>query len=194
MASIEEELCRIKSIALEAEGLVVAIGEIGLDFYWKDVSPSDQLERLEDELQLAEQLRLPVIIHCRDAMEELLGYLESRDSVPEGVFHCFAGGPGEAERALRLGFHVSFAGNITYPRRTETLRQAALVIPPERLLIETDAPFLSPQPVRGRRNEPAFLRHSLAFLAELRGVSSSELEATSTHAARRLFKLGADRD
>ena len=178
----------IRDLATSHREHVVAIGEFGLDYYWEDVSPAEQRPRLDAQLDLASELELPVIFHCRDAIEELLAVLEARAECPPGVFHCFAGGAGHAERALALGFHISFAGNVTYPKSVP-LHEAARVVPSDRLLLETDSPFLSPQPKRGRRNEPAYVRFSRDFLAELRGVPPEELEANATENSERLFDL-----
>jgi TatD DNase family protein len=179
---------RIESLARAHRGRAVAIGEIGLDYHWKDVPRDVQKERLLAQLALARRLELPVVFHCREALEDLLAIVEAEQERPPGVFHCFSGGPSEAERALRLGFHVSFAGNVTYPKAT-VLHEAARAVPLERLLLETDCPFLSPQPVRGKRNEPAHVRHTRDFLARLKGVGEREIEEATDAAARRLFGL-----
>jgi len=188
ITDMEAELAGVERLAIAERGRVVAVGEIGLDYYWKDVSPGDQAPRLERQLDLATRLGLPVVFHCRDALEALLAALEARSSRPPGVFHCFSGGTHEAERALALGYHVSFAGNVTFPRSVEL--QAALgAVPLERLLLETDCPFLAPQPVRGRRNEPAFVQHTRDFIARTKGVPPEEVERATDAAARQLFRL-----
>jgi TatD DNase family protein len=188
IADLDQELAGIAALARRHAGKVVAIGEIGLDYHWKEVAPEEQRPRLERQLELALELGLPVIFHCREALEELLELLEGRGARPPGVFHCFAGGPQEARRALALGYHVSFAGNVTYPKAIE-LQAAARAVPPDRLLLETDSPFLSPQPCRGKRNEPAFARHALEFLARLKEIPVEELERATTESAVRLFRL-----
>lgn len=188
VAHEEAALAGIEALAREHPRRVVAVGEIGLDYYWKDVVPEVQRPRLERQLDLAAGLGLPVIIHCRDALDDLLSLLGSRPTLPAGVFHCFAGGPRDAQRVIALGFHVSFAGNVTYPK-AKALQDAARAVPLGRLLLETDAPFLAPQARRGKRNEPAFARHTLEFLAALKGVGSAELESATTEAAVRLFAL-----
>jgi TatD DNase family protein len=171
---------------------VVAIGEIGLDYHWDTVPPERQKEKLRRQLDLARATRLPVVFHCRDALEDLFEILETEPALPEGVFHCFAGGENDVGRALRLGFHVSFAGNVTYKNAAD-LRAAAARVPAERLLLETDAPFLAPQPRRGRRNEPAYLPFTRDCLAEVLGRTPQELEALATATTRRLFQLdGSD--
>lgn len=185
---LEEDVEALRSLVASRSARIVAIGEIGLDYYWKDVSPEDQAPKLRAQLALARDLGLPVVFHCRDALEELFDILEAEPAMPGGVFHCFGGDAGQAGRALRLGFHVSFAGNVTYPK-ARTLQEAARAVPLERLLLETDAPFLPPQPRRGKRNEPSFLPLTRDFLALLKGVSPDELEAVTTETTRRLFGI-----
>ena len=182
------EIAAIRDLAVAHRGRVVAIGEIGLDYHWDTVAPSAQRERLAMQLDLAAELALPVVFHCRDALADLFAALEARPDRPAGVFHCFGGAPAEAERALALGFHVSFAGNVTFPKADE-LRAAASVVPIDRLLLETDCPFLAPQARRGQRGEPAFVAFTRDALAELHGVTPAELEREATRATERLFGL-----
>ena len=184
-----EAFRNIRELARAHPGKTVAVGEIGLDYHWKDVEPQAQKARLKGQLALALELDLPVVFHCREAMEDLLSLLEAERELPRGVFHCFSGGPAEVERAVQMGFHVSFAGNVTYPKAT-LLQEAARSAPMEKLLLETDSPFLPPQPCRKqRRNEPAFVKHTCDFLAQLKGVSPGELERRTDEAAMRLFHL-----
>jgi TatD DNase family protein len=187
-ATVQEDLREIEALIRSGDSRVVAVGEIGLDYYWKKVPFEEERSRLELQLDMALRLGLPVILHCRDALDDLFTLLEKRQARPPGVLHCFSGGAQEVFRAVALGFHVSFAGNVTYPKAT-VLREAALATPANRLLVETDAPFLSPQARRGQRNEPSFVRHTLDFLAELRGVSPGELEEITDQNARGLFGL-----
>lgn len=182
------DIARLEALARAHPEHVVAIGEIGLDYYWKEVAPADQRVKLDQQLDLARRLNLPVIFHCRDALDDLFAVLELERSLPPGVFHCFSGGPAEAERALGLGFHLSFAGNVTFPR-ANVLQAALAVVPLDKLLLETDCPFLAPQPCRGKRNEPAFVRHTRDFIASARGVSPEAVEAATDAAALRLFRL-----
>jgi TatD DNase family protein len=184
---------RIESIARAGPGRAVAIGEIGLDYHWDHVPHAVQKERLRAQLGLARRLGLPVVFHCREALEDLLAIVEAEPDRPPGVFHCFSGGAPEAERALGLGYHVSFAGNVTYPKAA-SLQEAARRVPLERLLLETDCPFLSPVPVRGKRNEPAHVGHTRDFLARLKGVDPREVEEATDVAARRLFRLPPARE
>lgn len=187
---LEGALAGIRELIAANPEQTVAVGEIGLDYYWDTVTPQKQLEVLDCQLDLALEVGLPVIFHCRDAIEELLGILEERSEIPPGVFHCFEGGPGEAERGLALGYHISFAGNVTY-KNADRLQQAAKAVPLDRLLLETDSPYLPPHPHRGERNEPAFVALTRDFLAGLIDLPASEVENAATENTRRLFKLRA---
>jgi TatD DNase family protein len=150
---------------------IVAVGEIGLDFY-RDYAPRDvQRQVFAAQLELAQQHRKPVIIHSRAADDETAAALEHFAGTV--VLHCFSS-PGLLPVALERGYYVSFAGNVTYPNATE-LREAARAVPAERILAETDCPYLAPQPVRGKRNEPAYVVHTVASLAETRGGDPDEL-------------------
>jgi len=160
--------------SLLESGDFVAVGESGLDYFRDWSQPEDQIACLEAHLDLAEKHQLPIILHCRAAADGLHEVLSARGRAISGVMHCFSEGAAHAQRFLDLGLHVSFAGNLTYPKSDE-LRAAASLIPADRLLVETDAPFLAPQAKRGKRNEPAYVAHTLAFAAELRGVPAEEL-------------------
>jgi TatD DNase family protein len=156
---------------------VVAIGEIGLDYHY-DFSPREAQQAVfRRQLRLARDFRLPVVIHTREADEDTVRILkEERAESIGGVFHCFTGGAALARQALDLGFLVSFAGILTFPRAGE-LRVVAADVPSDRVLVETDAPFLAPVPHRGKRNEPAWVRHVLLTLAGLYGEDPDVLEA-----------------
>ena len=173
---------------------VVAIGETGLDRHW-DFTPMEvQQDYFDRHLRLAEELNLPVVIHCREAEEDVLPMLrETASRGPlRGVLHAFGGTRSLAEECLSLGLFVSFAGAVTYRnKKFESLREVAAVVPEDRLLIETDSPYLTPHPLRGKekRNEPARIVHTAAFLAELRSTTVEALAATTTANARRLFRL-----
>ena len=200
---------------------VVAIGEIGLDFY-RNLSPRpDQYRAFEAQLALADELELPVVIHSRDAHEETYNILQQwvgslsppapqgktsrphsasppaargemsrrdRGGPPVGVIHCFSGDADLAHRYHNLGFQISFAGPVTYPKN-EALREAAKSLPPEAIVIETDAPYLSPQPQRGKRNEPANIRFTANQIAEVRSESLNAITNQTTLNAVRLFGL-----
>lgn len=175
--------------ALAADPRVVAIGEVGLDYYRQHASPEQQDRVLREFLAIAERRRLPLLIHCRNAYEPLLAVLrEAGGSSLRGVIHCASGPPEFITGALALGLHVSFAGNVTFPNAA-ALRALVPLVPDERLLIETDAPFLAPQPVRGQTNEPAFVAHTAEHLARLRGTTTETLGALTSRNARVLFHL-----
>ena len=155
---------------------VWAVGEIGLDYHY-DKSPRDvQRHVFTEMLQFAAGLGLPVIVHSRDAEEDTCDILERHWAPPNrgGIMHCFAGGPAMAERCLALGFHLSFAGNITFPN-AQPLRDVLPLVPEDRLLVETDCPYLSPVPFRGKRNEPARAALVAEAAARLRGVDPRAL-------------------
>jgi TatD DNase family protein len=177
-------------IAARADSRVVAIGELGLDLY-RETNLERQLAVLEPQLDLAVELDLPVIIHCRDAAAPMLELFASRSrqgGIPCGVMHCWGGTPAEMEAFLALGFYISFSGTVTFPK-AEATHQCARQVPPHRYLVETDCPFLAPVPRRGKRNEPAFVATVAARVAELRGETLEQVASTSTENAARLFKL-----
>jgi TatD DNase family protein len=170
---------------LLAHGRAVAVGETGLD-YFREYAPHDAQRRLfERQLALAGELGKPVVIHTRAADADTLAVLRAFDGTV--VLHCFSS-PALLEPALERGWYVSFAGNVTYPKAAD-LREAATRVPDDRLLAETDSPYLSPQPVRGDRNEPANVVHTLATLAEARGVEADELAARIDANATAAFGL-----
>jgi TatD DNase family protein len=167
---------------------VVAIGEIGLDFFY-DHSPREiQLRCFAEQIALALELDMPVIIHDREAHAETLRILQQAKGHLRGVLHCFSGDAEMARECLEMGFYLSVAGPVTY-KKADQLRAVAREIPAERLLIETDSPYLAPQPWRGKRNEPAYVVETARCLAQIRGVSAQELERLTEENARRLFGL-----
>lgn len=168
---------------------VVALGEIGLDYHY-DFSPRDmQRKILIQQLDLACELDLPVIIHVREAHGDMLDLLRDREGkVPRGVIHCFSGSAESALEYVRFGMYVSFSGSLTF-KNARKLRVAAKVLPDDRVLIETDSPYLSPEPMRGRRNTPANLRHTCALLAEIRGIRIEEAAELTANNAKKLFGL-----
>ena len=170
---------------LLAHERAVAVGETGLD-HFRDYAPHDaQLRLFERELALADELRKPVIVHTREADEDTLAALRGFDGTV--ILHCFSS-PALLEAALERGYYVSFAGNVTYPKAAE-LRECARHVPADRILAETDSPYLAPQPLRGRPNEPANLVHTVAALAETRGEDADELAARIASNASAAFSL-----
>jgi len=168
---------------------VVALGEIGLDFY-KDYSPHDIQEKVfRRQLEIAFKCSKPIVIHCREAHEKCLDILKGYNRSIIGVAHCFSGSSEVAEEYLALGLKLSFAGPITFPKATQ-LREVVRGIRLEDLMLETDCPFLTPQPKRGQRNEPAYLMYCVAELARIYGCSQEEIAAMTTANAQQLFGLG----
>jgi TatD DNase family protein len=170
------------------DGRIVAIGEIGLDFHY-DHSPRDvQREVFRKQVRLARDVGLPLIIHTREADDETATILEEEGAREAGgVIHCFTGSEELARRALALGFYVSFSGIIAFPR-AETIQAVARWVPENRLLVETDAPFLAPPPHRGKRNEPAFVVEVARKVADLRGQSAEAVGAAAKRNFERLFR------
>ena len=173
---------------------VVAIGETGLDRHWDDTPWADQLDYFDRHLDVALDRKLPVVIHMRDCGEELVEHLAARAAragrLPTAVMHSFTGTDEVARRCVELGLYVSFAGMVTF-KKSDALREVAASIPTDRLLIETDCPYLSPEPLRGRRpNEPARVGHILTCLTQVRGVGREQLDRQTTANARRFFGLG----
>ena len=163
-----------------------AIGETGLDYYRDHAPRDDQRRAFEAQLELAARAALPVVIHTRAAEDDTFAVLrEHSDSVPVVVMHCFSA-PDRLEECVERGYMCSFAGNVTYPKATD-LQEAAGHVPDELLLVETDSPYLAPQPVRGKPNEPANVAHTARFVADLRGVSYEELERTVAANFERVF-------
>jgi TatD DNase family protein len=184
-AAFDEELTRLA--ALLREGGFVAVGEIGLDYHY-DLDPRPlQAQRFERQLDLAEQLGLPVVVHVRDAHEDLAVILSAHPR-SRGVVHSFTAGPREAERYLALGWHLAFNGVVTF-ENAAGVREAARLTPSDRLLLETDSPYLAPVPRRGQRCEPAYVAITGKRLAEVRGEEPEALACASTENARRLFGL-----
>jgi TatD DNase family protein len=203
----EDALKKVASLA--ADPLCVGIGEIGLDYYHVENPeiPTQQLA-FTAQMYIAAEAKKPIIIHCRtselataqakqkfgpaDAWSDTLAHITEHfkpsgpTSTGAGIMHCFSGNIEDARRSLDLGFYLSFAGNLTYPK-AQSIREAAAFAPADRILVETDAPFLAPIPFRGQRNEPAYVAHTAAALAELRGISPEELAAITTENFHCLF-------
>jgi TatD DNase family protein len=178
---------------LAAHPLVVAIGETGFDRYWDSQTPAAQMAAFEWQADLARRSGKPLILHVRDKQGSSLANDEAAAAIlnaghGQGVLHCFNGNPRLLEAGLQLGWMVSFAGNLTY-KSAGNLRELAAQVPLERLLVETDAPYLAPVPKRGQRNVPAWVRYTAATLAEVRGVPLTELEPVLDANAQRLFGL-----
>ncbi len=169
---------------------VIAWGEIGLDYFY-DHSPRDVQQKVfRDQMALAAQAKLPIIIHCRDAWSDCVNILEEvwRPTGLGGILHCFSSTLEDARCGIEMGFMISFAGNSTYPK-ARNLRDIAKALPLENILIETDAPYLAPQPWRGKRNEPAYVAEVARMLANVRNCPAEEMASATAHNFRRFFGL-----
>jgi TatD DNase family protein len=174
--------------ALSAYEKCVAIGEAGLDYFYDKAPREAQAAGLRTHIAAARITGLPLVIHARDADEDMIRILEeesARGAFP-ALLHCFSSGRGLMEAGVGLGLYVSFSGILTF-KRSDELREIARDVPADRLLVETDAPYLAPQPWRGKRNEPAYVAHTCAVLAEVKGVSAEEMARTTTENFFRLF-------
>ncbi len=199
----DEALAKLEELAADAR--CVAVGEIGLDYYHvENPLPEVQKAAFVAQMRIAAAARKPIVIHVRtselatpaakarfgaaDAWADLLELIGEywTPTGLGGIMHCFSGGPQEAQRSVEAGFYISFAGNVTYPKAVG-IREAAVKVPAERILVETDAPFLAPIPLRGQRNEPAYVAHTAAAVAELRGITVDELSGLTTGNFHRLF-------
>jgi TatD DNase family protein len=195
-ASLADQAALDRMEQLAKRPKVIAWGEIGLDYYY-DHSPRDvQQTAFAAQMELARAAKLPIVIHCRpsdnseNAWDDCLRLIQEQwtPSGLGGILHCFTGNAGQAKRALDMGFMVSFAGNVTFPT-AQQIRDASLEVPLDRMLIETDSPFLAPMPHRGKRNEPAFVKEVARQLGELRGLSAEDVGLQTSQNFRRFFSL-----
>jgi TatD DNase family protein len=166
----------------------VALGETGLDYYRHYISPDEQKRSFRAHLDLAKQLDLPVIIHNRDAHEDILEILRQDGQSTRGVMHSFSGDEQFAVECMRLGYMISLSGPVTFKKATDK-HQIAASVPLDMLLVETDCPFLTPEPFRGRRNEPAYVAYTARAIAEIRGITFEEFAAQTTSNAIKMFGL-----
>lgn len=199
-AKLYDDKAEAHLIELAKSEKVIAWGEIGLDYYY-DHSPREvQVEVFRRQIRTARSLDLPIIIHSRDADDETVeiltqecaGITDNGELITEngfrGIMHCFGGTPQMAESLMKIGFLISFAGNVTF-KKAENLRDAARVVPLDKLLVETDCPFLTPVPFRGKRNEPAFVEHTARFLADFYGIELEILAAQTTKNFLGFFRI-----
>ncbi len=164
----------------------VALGEIGLDYYY-DFSPRDVQKRvMAEQMELAIRMDMPVIFHIRDAHGDMVDFFRSREKLPRGIIHCFSGSAETAMEYVKMGFFISFAGPVTF-KNAQNLQRAAAAVPLDRLLCETDSPYLAPVPLRGKRNEPANVRYVNRMLAELKGLSEEEMARITCQNAFRIY-------
>ncbi len=186
----EEHYARLDELAKDPK--VIAWGEMGLDYHYEEPAPEVQQPVFRRQLQQARAAKLPIVIHCRDAWDDCLAILE-KEWAPAGlggIFHCFTGTLREAQRGLDMGFLISFAGNVTYPK-AQGIRDVARELPLDRMLTETDSPFLPPQGRRGKRNEPANVVEVAQTLGNVRNLGSDEIAAATAANFKRFFRLGA---
>ncbi len=162
----------------EHSRLLIGIGECGLDYYRMHQPKEMQVRSFETQIDIAKKYKLPLIIHSREAMDETLVILKNKN-YSNGIMHCFAGDSAAAKRVLDMGFMISFAGNVTYKNAVE-LHDAAEYVPLDRIILETDAPFLTPVPLRGKQNRPGYIKHTYEFISELKKISLSRLEDSIT--------------
>ncbi|MFL6352105.1 MAG: TatD family hydrolase [Bryobacteraceae bacterium] len=183
----------IKLESLLHQPKVKALGEIGLDYHW-GVPKETQRPIFVRQLEIAAEARIPVIIHTRDAWEDTIAILRThwKPTGLPGVMHCFTGNPEAARECLDLGFHLAFGGVTTFPKAAE-IREAARITPGDRLLLETDSPYLAPVPHRGKRNEPSFIMHSAELVASARATTLEELGTQTTANFEQLFRLNPGR-
>lgn len=186
--SFEAELAIVHEKLFASGADYVGVGEIGLDLYWDKTYLEQQREVLKRQMQWARELGLPVCLHVRKAYNELFALLRDLNFVNySGVMHCFGGSVQEAHRAVEMGFHIGIGGVVTF--KNATLAAVAAAVPLERILLETDAPYLAPVPYRGKRNESAYIPIIAAKIAEVRGISIDEVAAVTTASAQSLFRL-----
>lgn len=183
-----DEATRVEIERLVAGERVVAVGETGLDYYWDYSTPEDQQVAFRWHIDLAKRVGKPLMIHDRDAHEDVLRILAEEGAPERVIFHCFSGDAEIARRCVDAGYVLSFAGPVTF-RNARPLREAATLVPQDQLLVETDAPYLTPHPFRGRPNEPYCAAYTLRGLAELRGEDVSSLAAAVNATAERIFRL-----
>lgn len=187
--------------ALADHDKVVAIGEIGIDYHWDYSPPETQKRAFRAQLDLAAELELPVIIHNREASDDVMDVLEAwvaaglPDRIKDrpGVLHSFSAPQSTADRALAIGFYLGFTGPVTF-KKANDLRTVVRTVPEDRILVETDGPFLTPEPKRGKRNEPAYVRFVAHKIAELKGHTPEEMAAITTANAERLFAIKSSPD
>ena len=182
-----EALCQLRQwLALPR---IIGVGEIGLDYHWDEPSREQQMAALEAQLELAVELDVPAVFHVRDAHGDFVQLLRARrQRLPRGVLHCYSGSVESAKEYLDMGFYLSFAGPVTF-KNAGKAQEVAAYCPIDRLLVETDSPYLAPTPCRGQRNEPALVRYTARQIAALRHMEADELIAQATANTKRLYRL-----
>ncbi len=184
----KEQRAKSKDKKNQTSKKIVAIGEVGLDYHYNHSPRETQKYAFIKQLQYAKEISLPVVIHSREAEMDTIKILED-SGITKGVMHCFSGDAEMAKKTMSMGFYISIAGPVTF-KNASRLREVVKLIPDDYLLVETDAPYLTPEPLRGRRNEPAFIIHTAKFIADLRGVLTEDIDRITTINAKRLFNIG----
>lgn len=186
----DEDLRWIEELASHPK--VVAIGETGLDYYWDKSAKDIQKEVFKQQIQLAKKVKLPLIIHNREATDDVIEILE-REGADEigGVMHCFSGTLEQAQKCIDLNFYISFAGPVTF-KNAKSLQEVAREVPLERMLIETDCPYLAPHPFRGKRNEPAYVKYVAQQIAQLKNQNFKDIATITYNNAKRLFRISEE--
>ena len=185
-----EQLHNLSSLLTPPSSQIIAIGEIGLDFYWSREFEQEQLQAFEEQVRWAVELQLPLMIHCRKAQNELVTILKKyQNDLPGGVFHCFTGNEVEARQLLEFDRFVLGIGGVLTFKKSHLPEVLPAVVPLSRIVLETDSPYMAPVPMRGQRNEPAYVRHVITRLAEAYGVSEDSVARQTTENALRIFPI-----
>jgi len=170
-------------------GKLVAVGEIGLDYYWRKDNKAEQIEIFKQQIELAKKYKLPIVVHCRDAYGDTLDILKQYAPFDNGgVIHCYSGSIDWAKEVIKLGFLISFTGVVTYPTATN-VQDVAKWVGANKFMVETDSPFLTPVPFRGKKNNPSYVMYVLQFIANLKNVDYDKIDEITTKNAKKLFKL-----
>jgi len=174
---------------LSSHPKIVGIGEIGLDYYWDDVPKDVQKEAFRKQIQLAKRVNLPIVIHDRDAHQDVCDILHEEDvKQVGGIMHSFSGSIEMAQQCMEMGFYISFSGPVTF-KNAKKPKEVAVEVPIDRILVETDSPYLTPEPYRGKRNESSYVKYVAEKIAELRGIDVEEIARITTENAKRVFRL-----
>ena len=181
-----ENINKIKELAQDKK--CVAIGEIGLDYYWEKEKKEIQKKLFIEQIEMANELKLPIVIHSRDAVQDTIDILKSHKVDKTGIFHCCQLNKFLVEEALKLGFYISFAGPVTF-KNSKNAEEIVNIVPIDRILIETDSPYLAPEPVRGTRNDCRNIKYTAKKIAEFRGISEEELARATYENAKRIFEI-----
>lgn len=183
----EEDYAILKKMALE-EDKVVAIGEIGLDYYYDFSDKEEQKKAFIRQLHLAREVDLPIIIHDRDAHGDTMELLRTEGKGVRGIFHCYSGSYEMAKEAMKMGYYISFSGTVVFEKSTK-LKEVARQIPLDKILIETDSPYLTPPPFRGRRNQPSYTQYVAEEIAKLKGIDAEEFAKITLNNAKKCFNI-----